>query len=214
MPTGQRFAIIPAAGNSLRMGQEHKLLLPWGPAGTSHTVIDQVLAAWGGSRVDHICVVLRADDWELQEKCLKHAVDVITPTPAPKQMKESIQYGLRHLMQNAALDDDDVWLIAPADLPTLTSELIDSVCDSESPDTIVVPRFGDSAEQLRAGHPVAFPGSFAESVFGLRDCEGLNSLVERGPVSFVNHASSLRPRDIDTPEEYRELLGLLLSAPH
>ena len=74
------YAIIPAAGESRRMG-EPKLMLPWGQG----TIIDAVLQAWSASRVDQLVVIVRADNRPLQKLCLKHNVEVVTVDGTPVQ---------------------------------------------------------------------------------------------------------------------------------
>ena len=54
------FAIVPAAGQSVRMGRP-KLQLPWGET----TVIETVLDAWRQSGISHLVMTVRDDDTEL-----------------------------------------------------------------------------------------------------------------------------------------------------
>ena len=193
------FAIVPAAGNSLRMGAQHKLLLPWHGA----TVIDQVLSAWTESLATQVIVIVRRDDVDLQKACQRWpTVDVVVPDDDPEDMKRSIQLGLQHIAASGAPKDSDRWMVAPADLPTLASPLVNQVIDvSRNTDSIVVPRFGDCR-----GHPVSFPWSLMPDVFKLADNLGINSLVENHSVLWLDLPADQHPDDIDTPEDYARLL--------
>ncbi len=68
------FAIVPAAGRSVRMGRP-KLNLPWGES----TVLEHVVQAWLASRVDRVIVVVRRDDERLDELCRSLGVEVCVP---------------------------------------------------------------------------------------------------------------------------------------
>ena len=106
------------------MGAQHKLLLPW----NNSTVIDQVLSAWTQSRTTRVIVIVRQNDVALQEACRRWpTVNLVIPEHDPEDMKRSIQHGLQHMAARFEPAESDRWLVAPADLPTLTSELIDCV---------------------------------------------------------------------------------------
>ena len=86
------FAIVPAAGRSVRMG-EPKLLLPWGET----TIIESVLAAWRASRVARIVVVVHPEDTRLAELCRAASAMVIQPEIPPPDMKASVCHALAWL---------------------------------------------------------------------------------------------------------------------
>ncbi|HMP05911.1 MAG TPA: NTP transferase domain-containing protein, partial [Lacipirellulaceae bacterium] len=65
------FAIVPAAGRSVRMGAP-KLLLPV----AGRPLIDHVLAAWSASRSTRIVVVVRGDDHALATRCRQFPVEL------------------------------------------------------------------------------------------------------------------------------------------
>ena len=78
-----------------------KLLLPI----SGGTMIEATLAAWRASRVDKVVVVVRTDDQELAIVCRAQGADVVLPPVAPPEMKDSVQYGLRHIEANFAPTD-------------------------------------------------------------------------------------------------------------
>jgi molybdenum cofactor cytidylyltransferase len=180
------------------MGSQHKLLLPWGAS----TIIEHVLQAWCNSRVDRVVVVVRSDDALLQAACRRFdRVEVLVPATDPVDMKDSVHLGLQHLC-NDAIESSDRWMIAPADLPTLSSSLIDLVIEGgRTSNQIVVPRFGD-----RRGHPVSFPWSLASDVGQLGGNDGINRLLERYPLHWLSLSEAFYPEDVDTEAEYRRML--------
>ena len=187
------YAIVPAAGRSRRMG-ESKLLLPWG----DHMIIDAVLLAWTTSQVDQVVVVIRGNDTVLKAACDRWSVEVITTDQDPPDMKASIQIGLRHL--SAIASDDDRCFIAPADLPTLTAEIIDEMLAVDS-DKIVIPKFGE-----KSGHPALLPWRITRQIFDLADDQGVNQIVNQHEKHYVPFSSEKLVADVDTPQQYQQLL--------
>ena len=181
------------------MGQP-KLLLPWRDA----RLIDHVLAAWTSSQVSRVVVVIRSDDVELSHACERWPVDTALAEDPPRDMKASIQIGLRHLESQYQPTTGDRCFIAPADLPTLSSKIIDRLIHEDSDSsTIVVPQFGD-----RQGHPTLLPWPMTEEIFHLGDDEGVDRLVARHKKLGVPFAAHEVIEDVDTPQQYREALRL------
>jgi molybdenum cofactor cytidylyltransferase len=180
------------------MGAAHKLLLPW----KGKTVIDQVLQAWTQSTVDRVVVVVRGDNTELQTIVGRWpAVDVLVPNEQPDDMKRSIQLGLDWVADHCEPAAADRWITAPADLPTLSTPLIDRLIESgRASDQILAPRFGG-----RSGHPVCFPWALVPEVFRLGASEGLNRLLAEHAVRWLDLAADEHPRDLDTPSDYLRL---------
>jgi molybdenum cofactor cytidylyltransferase len=197
------FAVIPAAGRSSRMGQP-KLLLPWGAA----TVIEHVLATWRASRVEQVVVVLHHDDRLLAEVCAAGGAIVAAPVPPPAQMKDSVRHGLEVLADKFDPHADDAWLVAPADMPDLSTVVIDRLIEAHAAGLaarppvppIRAPRYG-----AKPGHPVLFPWPLAAEVARLGDAEGLDVLVARRGVEHVDFPAAARPEDFDTPDDYQRL---------
>ncbi|MEQ1826507.1 MAG: nucleotidyltransferase family protein [Pirellula sp.] len=198
MTTGRAFAIVPAAGFSLRMGAP-KLLLPW--KGTS--IIGHTLQAWTRSQVTKTIVILRADDELLAAACKNWPVDIVRPSTNPVDMKQSIQFALLHAESAYDAAPPDRWLVAPADMPHLSGQVINSLVSSGLDlESIVLPRFGD-----RIGHPVSFPWRFRKHLFELKEDEGVNRIIETESVFHVDLTSDVLFDDLDTPEDYSRLLG-------
>ena len=210
MPYHKFYAIVPAAGRSRRMG-ESKLLLPWGSGGreseveplgddacSARTVIESVLCAWAASCVNRVVVVVRRDDRELRDHCRFLPVDVVAPDHDPIDMKASIQVGIQFIKERFQPASSDGFFIAPADLPTLSTRVIDALADvAKFTSAIVVPKYGK-----REGHPVLLPWSMTEAVFRLPAQQGINRIVERQEKTIVRFEADQFPQDIDTREQY------------
>lgn len=193
------FAILPAAGRSVRMGRP-KLLLPW----RDRPLIETVLDAWQASRVDRVVLVVHPEDSALAEAGRRAGVEVVVPTLPPIDMKASIALGLSRIAERWAPVSADVWLVAPADMPLLTAAAIDTVLAAHDPQAPrpILPRHAG-----RNGHPVLFPWSIAQQVSELAENEGLNALVARQEPRRIDLDDAGILADLDTPEAYRRLTG-------
>lgn len=191
------FAIIPAAGISTRMGSP-KLLLPW----EGKTIIEHVIRAWLASRVTRVVVVVRPDDEELATAVRQFDVDVVIPNEPPPEMKDSVRHALVHIERRYSPEPSDSWLLAPADMPRISSVVIDRLLKEQRPNSseILVPEVAG-----KRGHPVLFPWSLAAEATRLPEREGLNSLVARHAARLVPCDEDAILEDLDTPEDYRRL---------
>lgn len=199
----RRFAVIPGAGLSSRMGTP-KLLLPWGET----TVIEHLLTQWERSGVDHIVLVTRQDNiagldsdrWKSFER-----VQVLTPDPPPAEMKLSVLHALNAIEERWRPESDDVWLLAPADLATMTADMVNRVCRvfaaAEPGFEMAIPRYQD-----KRGHPVLFTWRLAQEVARLAASENLRSLTQKTYRRLEVAMPGQAPRDLDTWEDYMTLM--------
>lgn len=202
------------------MGQ-HKLLLPWpeaagGLADAQHSVsnapdgvnrpwqvIDGVLQAWTCSRVAQVVVIVRADDEALLNACRRWPVLIVRTAQPPADMKASCCLGLQFIEQHFRPDLTDRCFIAPADLPSLKTGIIDRLLQTPfSPDSIAVPMFGD-----RLGHPILLPWGRTHEILTLQENQGIDCVVNRLPKTTIPFPANERIRDIDTPQDYRQALS-------
>jgi molybdenum cofactor cytidylyltransferase len=206
------YAIVPAAGSSRRMGQP-KLLMSWKVAKQDNwatpemLVIDRVLEAWTTSRVTEVVVIVRPEDAALKEACQRWPVTVVHPTAPTLDMKASVCVGLRALHDRNPPANARCF-IAPADLPGLTSHVIDRILESSSDaETIVLPRFGGSLETSTLGHPALLPWRLTHEIFELPADAGIDSMLQRHRHAYVLFPAEMSFKDIDTPEDYRRELS-------
>lgn len=199
MGASSRFAaIIPAAGRSGRMGKP-KLLLPW----REQTILDAVLAAWNASHVDRILVVAGELAGRYAPIVTRYGAELVVPKPPPAEMIESVQAGLRAVGFEEG-PADTAWLVAPADQPCLSPELINRLLEHHDPNSpaVLLPTDGSSR-----GHPVLFPAEAASAALRLESGRTLRDVVARFAVREVAWADSRAWADVDTPADYRRLLG-------
>ena len=191
------FAIIPAAGLSRRMG-EPKLLKTY----RHKPLIQHTLEAWCLSKVDHVLVVIRADDHALEtllQNIGQSLSFIIVLAHAPKEMKDSFWAGWNYLQESSALSGNDVILTAPADMPHLSSSIINQLLDfhPQHPNSILAPEY-----QGRRGHPALFPYTVAQAVSQLTSEQGLNALWEQFPHQSVAVDTDDSFGDFDTPQDW------------
>lgn len=203
-PQMKYYAIIPAAGRSRRMGQP-KLLMPWQlPSGEVTTVIDCVLRTWTSSLAQRIVVVVSPDDEKLKTACQCWPVDVVLPSGETADMKASVQLGMQHVLETYQPQRSDWCFLAPADLPTLATEVIDTMIQSEKdPRSVTVPVYAD-----KVSHPVLFPWLTMQEINHLSSEQGIDQIVARSHTTRIVFPLAMRPRDIDTPEEYERLRSI------
>lgn len=194
------FAVIPAAGQSRRMGRA-KLLLPIG----ERTVIARVLDVLRRAEITESFVVCRAEDGALQRAVIDAGGTPLLPPVPPAEMRQSVEFALRAIAERYSPQGADGWLLVPADHPLLDGELLSRLLSRwRSGDCpILIPTCGG-----RRGHPVLFRWRLAAEVFGLPQDVGLNQLVRRHGAEAVeletNNPAVLA--DLDTPEDYARLL--------
>ncbi|MDC0935734.1 NTP transferase domain-containing protein [Pirellulales bacterium] len=188
------YAIVPAAGRSRRLGRP-KLLLPY----AEELLIDRVLKAWTESAADEVVVVVRESDKSLRAACQRWPVHVVCGDTDPPDMKASIQLALRFLMTRFAIRESDCCCTAPADLPDLSTPIIDRVISvNQDSSTLRAPRFGD-----RIGHPLIVPWKLVPQIFRLNAGEGLDQLFQYNPVTTIDFPASKRLLDVDTNFDYQ-----------
>ncbi len=177
VPSFQSFAIVPAAGHSTRMGRP-KLLLPWGEG----ALIDHLLDVWRATDVNRILVVVRGDDRALAERVVGERVERVTPAVDPPDMKASIQAALQRIEERFRPNAEDVWLMAPADLPYLSCSVVNRLLASHNVDW---PRILIPTMEGRSGHPVLMPWERATDVFSLAADQGVRDLFSRFPCERI-----------------------------
>ncbi|HYF79593.1 MAG TPA: nucleotidyltransferase family protein [Symbiobacteriaceae bacterium] len=193
--------ILLAAGASSRMGEEHKLLLPWGAG----TVIGQSVRTAAAVDGAHLVVVLgcrAAEVREAAQAALKPCAADHSPTWAVNPrwqdgMFTSIQTGLAHLP-----DTVTAFFVALGDMPMMPAQAYRTLIRAyeEQPDRIYVPTY-----EGRRGHPVLVPRRLVSDTPPPDSDQGLRSVLRQHPNLVVEIPVPYRGIciDLDTPDEYR-----------
>ncbi len=200
------WAIIPAAGIGRRMGRP-KQTLTYGGSTLTGTVARCLLKA----DVDGVVVVTRASLVNPLDLPDDVRVQVASNEVADSEMIDSIRIGLATIAaattangSNALITPNVGVLVVPGDMPLLSVKVIRKCMHAFEidPSRIVLATYGQ-----RRGHPIVFPLALRSTVDRLHG--GLNELPRRHAdrVYLVETADPAVRQDVDTPDEYEELLS-------
>ncbi len=190
-------AVVPAAGQSRRMGA-CKQLLPF--AGT--TVIGHVVDELLRSRVAEVRVVVGHQADRLREELAARNVRIIlNPDYERTDMLASIRCGLTGLPAEC-----QAVLVALGDQPAIRAELVDAMIDrfAAAGRGIVVPTHAG-----RRGHPLLLATSYREEIMAGYDDVGLRGLLAAHSADALELpiSESLVLTDMDYPEDYQRELA-------
>ena len=188
-------AIILAAGESLRMGVQNKLLLQI----DSEVLIRKFVKSVSNSLVDAVLVVVGFEAEKIKAVLHDQAVKFVENPSYEEGMTTSIQSGVK-----ASSNESTGLMICLADMPFAeTSDLnllIQAFNDYRSTESslIIVPVF-----QGKRGNPVLFSEVFRDKILTHKG-EGCREIVRQFPhyVKEVSMENDNLLRDIDTPEDY------------
>ena len=196
------FALIPAAGTSSRMGRP-KLALPLGDG----TVLGHVVEALRQAELEHILVVVGPHVPELVALAEAAGATALLLAEQTADMRATIEQGLTWLETRFHPGDEESWLLAPADHPTLDASIVTALAAARTHHaaaTLLVPTY-----QGRRGHPLLLRWSHVPAIRALPSHEGLNVYV-RGQTDNIREVELQTAevlRDLDTPEDYARLVA-------
>jgi molybdenum cofactor cytidylyltransferase len=185
-------AVVPAAGQSARMGA-NKLLLPWGET----TVLGQTLANLRASAVREVLVVTGYEAGPIEAVAGAAGMGTLHNPDHASGMLTSVQAAVRALPSAAAL------LVALGDQPLVRPETIDALLDAyaASPLGLVAPAHGG-----RRGNPVLLDRHHFAELLALPPDAAPRVLLARHPEDLlhVEVGDSGILVDLDTPEAYEQ----------
>ena len=190
-------ALILAAGCSTRMGQ-FKPLLPI--AGT--TVVAQVIAMFRAAGIDRIGVVTGYCAEQIETVVARLGATVVRNANFQQGMYSSIQAGVDSLLPTV-----DACFLLPVDIPLVRPESIARLAEAfaarRAP--ITYPRFNG-----QRGHPPLVSSALFAEILAGKGEGGLRELLrkhqpESADVDVLDEGVLL---DMDTPEDYAQLVGL------
>jgi molybdenum cofactor cytidylyltransferase len=196
-----RFAILPAAGHSRRMGRP-KLTLPLG----DRIILEHVIAALRQAEVEHILVVVGPHVPQMAVMAERAGASVCRLSEETHDMRATVERGLDWLEELFQPHPDDAWLLVPADHPALDPPAIHELdrARRNHPDfSIFVPTY-----RGQRGHPLLLTWRHVEGIRAHPHGQGLNVYVRSRAAQTleVPVESETILWDLDTPEDYQRFL--------
>ena len=191
-------AVIVAAGLSSRMGS-FKPLLPIGNKSALQREVDTFLAC-GVSPVVVVCGH-RAD--EVRSVLAPYREDVIAVfNPDYREdMFLSVKLGVASLPK-----DTEGFFFLPADCPAVSADSLLKLMEGFrlAQETICIPKY-----KGRRGHPPLLSGGLRRDIAEYQGGGGLKKFMSQYPVLEISVEDPEINRDMDTPEEYENLISSL-----
>lgn len=192
-------AIVLAAGESKRMGEENKLLLPYKGEPVLRRVVTTILE----SDVSKVYVVVGHEQNRIRAVLEDLAVEFVENPDYEEGMGTSIRAGVDH-----ASDQVAGYMICLSDLPLITAKeysfLISAFQEQrkQNPQAITVPMHGG-----QRGNPVILSSAYRTAMLSHQGVMGCRGIVKQNPdhVQFTEMATDHVLYDIDTPEAYKGL---------
>lgn len=186
-------AIIMASGFSRRMGV-NKLLLTFKGKTLIESILDKI------TKCDFYDIVLAAQDEKILEIGNKMGIKAIYNEKAELGQSQSIKLGIMNSREA------DGYAFFTGDQPLLNIDTIKYLmkCFNEAKDSIIIPAFNE-----KRGTPVIFPQKFKSELLSLEGDTGGKQIISKHMdfVKFIQIKSELLLFDIDTEEDYAELLN-------
>jgi molybdenum cofactor cytidylyltransferase len=193
------FAVVPACGQSTRMGRP-KLALPLG----GRTVIEYVVGALRDGGVARVLVVVGPHVPELVPLAAGAGADVLALTEPTPDMRATVEAGLAWVEEHHRPHPEECWPLAPADHPAFSAGVVRQLLFSgaDPSRSIVVP-----VHEGRRGHPTLLRWRHAAGIRALPPGTGINAYLRL----HANETLELPVTDpgvlanLDTPEDYARL---------
>lgn len=189
-------AIVLAAGESRRMGPTNKLTV----AVEGIPMVARVVEALEKSRAERIVVVTGHEAVRIREALESHDVELVHNEDYAEGIASSIRTGV-----DALGEDVDGALIALADMPWVSAEVLDRLIDAFTSDgdlSIFIPVFG-----RKQGNPVLWSAEHFPELLALSGDVGGKVIWRRRSeaICYVDVGSAAINIDVDTPDALLEL---------
>ena len=182
-------ALVLAAGRSMRMGQQNKLLLKFNDKSMVGHLVDQLAL----STVDDI-IVITGNEAEAVRKSISGKVKFIDNPDYAEGLSTSVKAGI------AALGADvDGVMICLGDMPYILARDYDKLIVAYEEGNIITPTTGG-----KIGNPLIFARNFFTDFDEITGDKGARKLLKKYPKNIIEVDLNTEAifSDIDTPEEY------------
>jgi len=187
--------LVLGAGGSTRLGRP-KQLLPYGAG----TLLGHVLGVARECRFDQTIVAIGGSADEVRKGVDLAGVEIVVNDGYEEGCSSSIAAAV------AAIDGRcDVLVLMLGDQPGVTSGTVATLLAGRGSSALAVCRYDDGL-----GHPIAFARGVFDALAALHGDKGVWRLLEQraDEVAEVPVAGPI-PRDVDTLQDYRAVLGEL-----
>lgn len=184
-------AVILAAGLSRRMGQP-KLLLPLG----TRTVIEHVVDRVSRANIREVIVVLGAWHQEIANLLTPRNVKLCYNPRYAEGQASSVAAG-----SAAVSEDSEGIMFVPGDLPLIVPEYLNRLIEEFYRSQALIVK-------SMAGTPAIFSTKLRQALTELSGDTGGRQLLDKYKDELVIVPADQEALDIDTPEDYREVLQL------
>jgi len=195
-------AILLAAGESKRMGEQDKLFLKY----KGNWIINHVMQNLWASKKSELIIVMNNNDNDLLNGQRTDEIQVVINPDFRRGMTTSIQAGV-----GAASADTSGYMICLADQPLMQKEDYNEIIErfellvKHDTKSIVLPFYNGER-----GNPVIFSSVYRDDIMGHQDMEGCKAIVQNNQkhVYRIEMINDHILKDVDTPEDYDLLVDL------
>ena len=180
------------------MGEQNKLLLPFGQKTLIETIVENV----GASEAQEVIVVLGHEADRMKAVLQDYPVRWVENPDYQQGMTASIQAGVAAVSWQAngiMVCLSDLPWVQPSDFNLLMHHFEQARLTHEAP--IVLPTFAG-----QRGNPVIFSIDYKPQILHHRQVNGCRGVIQNNPAQVipVEMPSSNILRDIDTPDDYEK----------
>ncbi len=198
-------AVILAAGESRRMGQQNKLLLPVGGEALLVKLVTSVCA----SDVGQVLVVIGHEAEKIRRELNELPLNFVYNPNFSEGMTTSIKYGV-----NEVSHECDGLLICLGDMPFINTAEINKLIHAydknriKGKDLIVVPVF-----KRQHGNPVLFSIEFRNDILEHQKESGCKEVIMKNSDSVmeIEMDNENMLLDVDTMEDYQSVSNLFVT---
>ena len=194
-------AILLAAGESKRMGEQDKLFLKY----KGNWIVNHVMQNLWASNQSELVIVMNNNDNGLLNGERSEEIQVVINPDYKKGMTTSIQAGVK-----AASDKASGYMICLADQPLMKKEDYNEIMErfellvKHDPKTIIVPFYLGVK-----GNPVIFSSAYRDDILTHQEMEGCKDIIRSNKqhIYRLDMTNDHILKDVDTPEDYEGLVS-------